>query len=613
VETQGSESSLKPGDVFNSRYQIERIIGAGGMGEVYLAADMLVSGEQVALKIIRADLSSQERNIKRFQREVQLTRKLAHKNIARTFDAGMADGRFYFSMEYIKGRPLDELLQHGALAPETIVSIALDVVNGLEAIHDAGVVHRDLKPGNVIIDEQGVAKIMDFGIARPGTSNLTQSSEVLGSGPYMAPELWSGGDVGGASDRYALGAMLYEMATGVVPFDGESAPELMFKHIDNTPARPTEIEPQVPLWLEAIILKLLSKNPHDRFMSESEIRVALINKCGEPTPRAEIAPPAQDNQSEGLSAQLFDEIPRLPSSAIDVNSDTRSIEATAHSLDRLAMIAAVVLKLSVAFGFSALLYVGIDQLLAPYITELDLKGQVGKLWYMRVYACTGYMVTAGLLCAFPLFFVAMPLVLLRQSSQLLLSFTARYSLMFGALLIVNAFIFLFRYRLNGSHTVGPYLLVLVKHVIEGATQLALLIPPQSYEGAQYVGSKLLANTPEDLCYYFAAALFPLVAGVYSTVLLHVSPLKYIQQRMYLLLVLTLVGSLFMFAETSILYSMEVPSADLRTIARIGMVSLVYSKAQLICALINWGALFCLSLTFVFISEKIRRRYDSQNY
>jgi len=260
-----TDSSLAPGSLFANRYKIIGILGHGGMGEVYLAHDQLLgTGEPVALKLLRPELSSDERQLKRFLREVQLTRKVHHENVIRTFDVSQFDEKLYFTMEYIEGISLKERIGGEPIPPDEAVRIIAEIANGLAAIHDAGIVHRDLKPANVILLPDGRLKIADFGVACSGWSTLTQAHEVIGSAPYMAPELWVGRDVGPAADLYALGIVFYEVLTGIIPFDGDSAAEMMCKHLDATPPLPSEIANEVATWVDDVVLSLLRKSPSDR-------------------------------------------------------------------------------------------------------------------------------------------------------------------------------------------------------------------------------------------------------------------------------------------------------------------------------------------------------------
>jgi eukaryotic-like serine/threonine-protein kinase len=213
---QSPQTDLEIGALFAGRYKIVRVLGSGGMGEVYLVKDALLGEDEfIALKVLHQQLSKDERQSKRFLREVQLTRKVTHPHIIRTFDAGEFGGRLYFTMEYVEGVSLKERMNGEPLSLEETCRIVTHICEGLGAIHEAGIVHRDLKPANVMLLKDGGVKIADFGVARPRWSELTGENEVVGSAPFMAPEVWLGKEIGPAADLYAVGALAYEMVTGV--------------------------------------------------------------------------------------------------------------------------------------------------------------------------------------------------------------------------------------------------------------------------------------------------------------------------------------------------------------------------------------------------------------
>ena len=254
----------RQGALFAGRYRIEKLLGEGAMGKVFLARDSMLANECVALKVLHQNLCADERHTKRFLREIQLTRKITHANIVRTFEIGSQDGWLFFSMEYAPGRTLRDLIHEGPLEPKQAGEILLEVAKGLAAIHAAGIIHRDLKPGNVIYTPDQKVKITDFGIARPDASDLTGHDELLGSIRYLAPECWMGKDVGPLADIYALGVVAYELLTGIVPFDGEGAAELMFKHLQAKPLPPSTLLKQVPPWADELVLRLLEKEQRKR-------------------------------------------------------------------------------------------------------------------------------------------------------------------------------------------------------------------------------------------------------------------------------------------------------------------------------------------------------------
>ncbi len=262
---------LSQGYVIAGRYEIQKLLGTGGMGSVYLVADRILGEEQVAIKILHKQFAFEQKYTQRFLREVQLMRRVNHKNVVRTFDVGADGDLVYFTMEYVHGQSLLDLITTRTFPKNQLLSTIIQLCEGLEAIHNANIIHRDLKPGNIIILEDGTIKITDFGVARPETSELTAHNEVIGSSPYIAPEVWLGDKLTNAVDLYSFGVILYELNTGVLPFDAESPALLMRMHLDRAPVPPKELNKTVPSWLNRLILKLLEKSPLARPRDAREI------------------------------------------------------------------------------------------------------------------------------------------------------------------------------------------------------------------------------------------------------------------------------------------------------------------------------------------------------
>lgn len=262
---------IKSGTAFADRYKIIKLLGDGGMGKVYLAEDLVLEGEKVALKVLRPDLCQDEKHIKRFIREVQLTRKVAHPNVVRTFDIAWHEGSLYFTMEFVEGVTLRDRLQQGVLTARNTMQLLLEISRGLSVIHESEIIHRDLKPGNIILSNAGVAKIADFGIARPSFTDITNQNEIIGSAGYMAPEVWTGAPLDARTDIYALGVLSYEMLTGILPFDGSSATEVMNRHLSYQPPRLETIGADIPSWFSELIARMVSKDPDKRPSSAGEI------------------------------------------------------------------------------------------------------------------------------------------------------------------------------------------------------------------------------------------------------------------------------------------------------------------------------------------------------
>lgn len=335
------ESNQYGTERFADRYDVDELLGEGGMGRVFLVRDTLLSGAQVALKVLRREFSQDEKHAARFLREIQTTRQVSHPNVVRTYEAGRAGAVLFFTMEYVEGDSLkEELERNGTLSAAQVESVLLDVCAGLDAIHAAGVIHRDLKPSNVILSEKG-AKIADFGVARPFTSELTAHHEVIGSAEYMAPEQWRGAEIGAAADIYALGVVLYELLVGEVPFRGETPAELMCQHIEAQPVSPAACNAEVPLWLSALVMKMLSKAPESRPQSGAQIRDLVQRRSRssvsieEPTPsRSEVGIRSDSYKSEGLSDQLGSSVD-IPRSAAERVSGRSVSESSIQDASRV--------------------------------------------------------------------------------------------------------------------------------------------------------------------------------------------------------------------------------------------------------------------------------------
>ena len=260
-------TTLEAGQVLAQRYRVQRLLGKGGMGAVYLADDEVL-GELVALKVISSAFATDEAAmVTRFRREAAAARKVSSPNVIRIHDLGEArPGLLYLSMEYFAGRTLADLIaQRGMVPLDDARDILKQTVNGLEAAHQAGVIHRDLKPSNVLIGERGAVKIIDFGLATTAMGDgLTATGAILGTPHYMAPEQIRGKPVDARTDIYALGALTYHLVCGRPPFHGDNAIAIGFAHCSEEPPPPRQIRRDVPANLEAAILAALAKAPDDR-------------------------------------------------------------------------------------------------------------------------------------------------------------------------------------------------------------------------------------------------------------------------------------------------------------------------------------------------------------
>ncbi len=266
---------ISEGQVISGRYEIKRLLGSGGMGAVYLAEDRVLEGNKVALKILHDEMTRDQELTKRFLREVQLMHQVNHKNVVRTYDVGLEGSSIYFTMEFVSGEPLVEILDSishkGHVSIERIANLTIQICEGLEAIHQSEILHRDLKPQNIMVLPNDVIKITDFGVARPKDSTLTQHNEIIGSAEYMAPEIWTGNALTPSVDLYAFGVILYELATGKLPFESEEPARLMWLHIKQPPTPPKSIRGDIPAWLNQLILGLLQKRAKDRPANAGEV------------------------------------------------------------------------------------------------------------------------------------------------------------------------------------------------------------------------------------------------------------------------------------------------------------------------------------------------------
>jgi eukaryotic-like serine/threonine-protein kinase len=299
------------------RYRVERTLGQGGMAAVYLAHDSELD-RPVAIKVLAEHLSSDEAFRQRFVREARMAAGLSHPNIVHVYDQGDEDGRPFIVMECVDGHTLgEELKRTGALPPARVVDLALQICGGLEHAHASGLVHRDIKPGNLLLSEDGTVKIADFGIARAAqATKLTQIGSVLGTAAYLAPEQAAGEPVTAAADIYSLGCVLFECLTARTPYVFESLPELVVKQREEpiTPIR--ELRPDVPPELEAAVMHCLARGPEYRPASAAELARELA--AGSPEPPTEPLP-----RSTGVRATEVETVPLSQASATAPLRQTR--------------------------------------------------------------------------------------------------------------------------------------------------------------------------------------------------------------------------------------------------------------------------------------------------
>src|SRR5204863_2555996 len=283
--------------VYNGRYEIVEHIARGGMAEVFRARDLLLD-RPVALKVLFPEFATDRSFVERFRREARSAANLNHPNIVSIYDWGQEDGTYFIVMEYVEGRSLRQMIREdGPLPAKQAAQIGADIAAALAFAHKNGVIHRDVKPGNVLIDPTGQVKVTDFGIARGGDAQeaLTQTGAVMGTATYFSPEQAQGRPIDPRSDVYALAVVLYEMVVGRPPFSNENPVAVAYQHVRERPIPPRQRNPKVPAPYEAIVLKGLAKNPVNRYASAEELRADLRRfVAGRPISAEPVmAPPAE--------------------------------------------------------------------------------------------------------------------------------------------------------------------------------------------------------------------------------------------------------------------------------------------------------------------------------
>jgi len=264
---------FEEGQELDGRYRLIARVGSGGMADVWCAEDEMLH-RRVALKFLHERFAQDRQFVERFRREATAAAGLQHPNVVGVYDRGESDGTHYIAMEYVEGASLKDLIERGLSVGEA-VEITRQVLAGARFAHESGIVHRDLKPGNVMVDSEGRARVTDFGIARAGASEITQTGSVLGTAHYLSPEQAQGLEVTASSDLYSIGVVLYEALTGQVPFEGDSAVTIALKQVSERPRVPSEINPNVTRALDAVALRALAKDPANRFASAEEFSQAL--------------------------------------------------------------------------------------------------------------------------------------------------------------------------------------------------------------------------------------------------------------------------------------------------------------------------------------------------
>ena len=272
--------ALLPGTVFANRYEVKELLGTGGMGVVYRAFDRELQ-EPVAIKTLRPEaLGGDGVALERFKQEIRLARKITHRNVVRTYDLGEIGGTYYLTMEYVEGTPLKQLITaRGPLPVAVTLTIGKQLCRALEVAHEQGVIHRDIKPQNIVVEPNGFLKVMDFGIARlanrPREKGLTQEGMSIGTPDYMSPEQLSGMELDVGSDLYSTGVVLFECLTRRVPFEAATVYALIARHLEEQPPDPRSFNSEIPDALAQVILTAMAKEPADRYQSALAMHDAL--------------------------------------------------------------------------------------------------------------------------------------------------------------------------------------------------------------------------------------------------------------------------------------------------------------------------------------------------
>src|SRR3954470_7245354 len=261
--------------IIDGRYRVLQRVGSGGMADVVCAEDLQL-GRKVAIKLLHRRFAEDAEFVERFRREASSAAGLQHPNVVSVYDRGAWDGTYYIAMEFLEGRTLKRLiLDEAPLDPARAIDLTTQILRAARFAHRHGIIHRDLKPQNVIVDAEGRAKVTDFGIARAGASDMTQTGSIMGTAQYLSPEQAQGHAVSEPSDLYSIGIILYELLTGRVPFDGESAVTIALKQVNERPVPPSMINPAVTPELEAVVLRALEKDPARRFPDADAFIAAL--------------------------------------------------------------------------------------------------------------------------------------------------------------------------------------------------------------------------------------------------------------------------------------------------------------------------------------------------
>ena len=367
---------LVKGQKINDRYEIVKTIGEGGMANVYLANDIILN-RKVAVKVLRGDLATDEKFIRRFQREAMSVSNLSHPNIVEVYDVGEEDGNYYIVMEYIEGKTLKKLIQkRGALTLPEVRDIMLQLTDGLAHAHDAFIIHRDIKPQNIMILDNGLVKITDFGIAvAMNATQLTQTNSVMGSVHYLPPEQANGKSATIKGDIYSLGILMFELLTGSVPFKGDNAVEIAIKHMKDKIPSVRKINPVIPQSVENIVLKATAKNPKNRYNDVREMYKDLETCLDRENEKRYVYPYSESDLEETkVLNDLQKEIKQVDNKEEKKRLvDDDYVEVKEVPLKKQSKLNKIIIILSIIFA-SLLMIFGVIFIIVPKMTEVkDIK------------------------------------------------------------------------------------------------------------------------------------------------------------------------------------------------------------------------------------------------
>lgn len=357
-------ASARKGTVVDERYKLIRKVGTGGMADVWLATDTELDRE-VAIKILHDRFAQDSEFVERFQREAKSAAGLQHPNVVGVFDRGTFRDTYFIAMEYIDGPSLKDLVKGGMSVPDAVAFVE-QILAAAKFAHRKGIVHRDLKPQNVLIDDEGRAKVADFGIAGGEASDITQAGTVMGTAEYLSPEQAEGRETTSRSDIYSIGVILYEALTGTVPFTGDSAVSVALKQVTETPRIPSELNPKVPPSLDAVAMRALSKDPSERYEDADAFKAALDAAMKNPAkPRRQDAAALLAAETGGTQVRAAD------------REDDPDEEAAAKKRRRNLIIAGVLV--AVVAGLVAFLLTRPDSVTVPNVTGLTSEVAVVRL------------------------------------------------------------------------------------------------------------------------------------------------------------------------------------------------------------------------------------------